>query len=440
MSHSVTAAALGLRLRHGFLAIPLTFAGLPIYMHAPDFYALEFNISLAVIGFVLLALRIFDAVQDPLIGVLSDRYFKQRRVITYIGGLLLAGGFWLLFNPHTFLWGQNYALMWLSMSVVICTTGFSMLSINLQATGGLWAVETQTRTLIAATREAMGLLGLLMAAVIPALLFNYFPRREAFYWLSIVYVPLLALGVWVFLRWLHQAPLLAPQRDNNVNIRDLFKSGWINRFLLIYTLSTFSAAIPGILVIFFVRDYLQLESYTGLFLILYFVSGVLVMPLWQKLAEMIGKNSAWAASMLLACAAFIGAFFLDPQALMAFSLVCIFSGMALGADLALPQAIMADQVALQPAAASRYCALMAFLSKAALALATGMVLPLVGLLGFQPGSLAHNDVLPYAYALIPCFIKAATACYLFYCARRYYFHQAAPLQQNNPDKAILRHI
>jgi glycoside/pentoside/hexuronide:cation symporter, GPH family len=423
MSQCVTASAnlsLVRRIRHGFLAIPLTFAGLPIYMHAPDFYALEFNISLATIGLVLLALRSFDAVQDPVIGALSDRYFNYRREIACVGGLLLAGGFWLLFNPHAQFSAQGYALIWLSMSVVICTTGFSILSINLQAAGALWPVAPQARTLIAATREALGLLGLLMAAVVPAVLFNYFPRREAFYWLSIGYVPLLALGLWVFLRWLQQTPLLAPECEGDLSLRALFNSPWINRFLLIYTLSTFAAAIPGILVIFFVRDYLQLESYTGLFLILYFVSGVLAMPLWQKLAGKIGKNSAWAVSMLLACSAFIGAFFLGAQALIAFSLVCIFSGMALGADLALPQAIMADQVALQPAAASRYCALMAFLSKAALALATGIVLPLVGLLGFAPGSLENNHVLPYAYALIPCCIKLACACFLLYCTRSFY--------------------
>ncbi|HMY40567.1 MAG TPA: MFS transporter, partial [Marinagarivorans sp.] len=63
------------RLRHGLLALPLTFAGLPIYIHAPDYYAVELGIPLATIGFLLLVLRIIDAVQDPLIGALSDRFY-----------------------------------------------------------------------------------------------------------------------------------------------------------------------------------------------------------------------------------------------------------------------------------------------------------------------------------------------------------------------------
>ncbi len=414
--------SLSLRLGHGLLAMPLAFAGLPIYVHAPDFYALEFSISLAAIGFLLLILRAVDAVQDPIIGALSDRYYLYRGQIVVWGALLLALGFGLLFHPPEFT-SQIAQLSWLALGVFICTTGFSVVSINMQAAGSLWPVARHERTAVASTREAMGLVGLLLAAMVPALLLNYWPRREALSGLTLLLMPLLMLGVWVFLRWLRQVKLLAPVRPETLGAlswRGLFTHPWINAFLIIYSCSALASAIPGILVLFYVRDFLQLESYTGLFLVLYFLSGVLAMPLWNRLAQVVSKTTAWLLSMLLACSAFSLAFFLAPQALLAFSLVCIFSGMALGADLALPQAIMADQVAEQPEAASRYCALMAFLSKAALALATGIVLPLVGWFGYQPGATAHNEVLPYAYALIPCCIKAACAGALFLASRRYY--------------------
>lgn len=60
-------------LTYGALAFPLSFAGLPIYLHAPDFYAVTLAQPLASLGLVLLALRLIDAFQDPLIGSLSDR-------------------------------------------------------------------------------------------------------------------------------------------------------------------------------------------------------------------------------------------------------------------------------------------------------------------------------------------------------------------------------
>ena len=54
--------------KYAFLALPLAFAGLPIYIHAPDYYTTNLGISLTAIGYILLILRAVDAVQDPIIG------------------------------------------------------------------------------------------------------------------------------------------------------------------------------------------------------------------------------------------------------------------------------------------------------------------------------------------------------------------------------------
>ena len=54
-------------IRYGFFALPLAFAGLPLYMHMPDLYAREFGLNLAVLGTVLLVIRLIDAVQDPVL-------------------------------------------------------------------------------------------------------------------------------------------------------------------------------------------------------------------------------------------------------------------------------------------------------------------------------------------------------------------------------------
>ena len=119
--------------------------------------------------------------------------------------------------------------------------------------------------------------------------------------------------------------------------------------------------------LFYVRDYLLLESYTGLFLLFVFFKWCIGYAAVAACDTHPLKPMVWLFSMVLACSVFSLAFMLPPQSLVAFSLVCVGSGMALGADLALPQAIMADHISAQPQAASRYFALMAFLSKAALA-------------------------------------------------------------------------
>ena len=84
---------------YGALALPLAFAGLPVYLHAPDFYATTHGISLATLGAVLLGLRFVDAVQDPLIGVYSDAFVARRKAIMLAGAFMLLTGFAGLFNP-----------------------------------------------------------------------------------------------------------------------------------------------------------------------------------------------------------------------------------------------------------------------------------------------------------------------------------------------------
>ena len=53
-------------------------AGLPIYIHAPKFYVDSYGVSLAALGVTLALLRLFDVVQDPVLGWLAEAGRKRR--------------------------------------------------------------------------------------------------------------------------------------------------------------------------------------------------------------------------------------------------------------------------------------------------------------------------------------------------------------------------
>ena len=402
-------------LQYSALALALACAGLPVYVHAPEFYASELGLPLAAIGFVLLALRAFDAVQDPLIGSYSDRWHQHRKAIMVGGIVLLALGFWLLFHP-----ASSYPLAWLALSVALCTTGFSVVSINFQAIGGLWQAEADERTRITTWREAVGLLGLLLASIAPTLLGS---DARAFHWLALLYLPLLAFCSWIFFRWLRRARLQSPSSAPTYGSLRHMLRGWNAAFFSIYLSNAVASSIPAVLVLFFINDRIVASELTGLFLLLYFLSGACTMPIWQRLAARLGKARAWLWSMVLAALTFSWAFSLGAGEALAYALVCVLSGLALGADLALPPAIIADRIAQQQEQhlASRYFAVLTFLSKAALALATGLALPALGYLGYQPSAVsdyAITDYLAYAYALVPSILKAGVAGALWWLLSR----------------------
>jgi Na+/melibiose symporter-like transporter len=393
------------------MAFPLAFAGLPIYLHAPDFYAVTLQQPVATLGAILLVLRLFDAVQDPFIGSLSDCFHHLRGAVLALGAIMLGAGFWMLFHPL-----EAAPLVWFAASVLICTTGFSIVTINYQTLGGLWKISASDRTPVTAAREGCGLAGLLVASVLPALLATLTGLETAFLYVTLGYLPLLAVSLWLLLRWMRSATLEAPQTDAPVmGWWALLRNRWRRLFFGLLFLNIFASAIPAVLVMFFIRDRLGAESYTGLFLLVYFLSGVISMPLWTRLARSFGKVRAWQVSLAVAIFTFCWAALLQEGDLIAYGLVCALSGLALGADLALPPAILADHIDedRRQGEASRLFAVMAFLSKSALALATGVALPLLGLFGYQPGidmTAELNFMLSVTYAALPCVLKLLALC------------------------------
>ncbi len=116
--------------------------------------------------------------------------------------------------------------------------------------------------------------------------------------------------------------------------------------------------------------------------------------------------------MVCACAAFVTVPFIGEGQFAAFAVVCLVTGMALGADLVLPPAIQADVVDYDElrfgrARAGLQFSLWGMSTKLALAAAVGFALPVLEASGFDPAAPteAARRALTVIYALVPVVIK-----------------------------------
>ena len=116
--------------------------------------------------------------------------------------------------------------------------------------------------------------------------------------------------------------------------------------------------------------------------------------------------------MLLAMLAFAGTSALSAGDLVGFALVCLATGVGLGADLALPAAIAAD-LGERHGRSGAYFGVWNFITKLNLALAAGLALPLLDLLGYRPGDAGGHAALVFAYALLPLGFKLLAATLLW---------------------------
>lgn len=399
-------------------ALPLAAAALPVYVHAPKFYS-GLGLDLALIGVLLLAVRGLDAISDPLLGLLADRVPQRwggRKTMLVAAVPAIAAGMYLLFHPP----GEVAGLaLWLALSLILVYLGLSAASISYFALGSAWSRDYAERTRITAARGAAALTGVLLAAALPEWLAQRYGTAAGLGLFSIVFAPVLfaAVAVTVLAGPRVAATVAAPAFHLRDVLRPLHNPRF-RRLAVIFLVNGVAAAIPATLVLFYVADVLQRPELTAVFLVLYFIAGAAGMPGWVRIAAHVGKARAWLLAMVLAVAAFIGAWFLGPGDVIPFGVVCVLSGLAFGADLALPASMLADVIDDDEGQGGRpdgaYFGLWHLLEKLALALAAGLALPLLQVLGYVPGVVAGaGSALPWVYALLPCVIKLAAAMMLW---------------------------
>jgi Na+/melibiose symporter-like transporter len=399
-------------LSYGALGLPLAFVALPLYVVLPNHYATTFGIPLAALGALLLGARLLDAVADPWIGQWIDGWFahSRRRVLAgaAVAAVVVAAGFHALFFPAV--QGTTALLAWCALALAVTYLSYSVLSVLHQAWGARLGGDPAQRSRIVSWREGLALAGVLVASVLPSL--------AGLAVSSAVFAATLAIGLWLLAR--APQPRIGAGAGHGTAAATFssmalpLRTPAFRRLLAIYLVNGVASAVPATLVLFFIRDRLQAPSYEPLFLASYFAAGALSMPLWVRAVARFGLARTWYAGMALAIVTFAWAVALGAGDVAGFVLVCVASGAALGADLAVPGALLAgvirraghgDQLE------GAYFGWWNFATKLNLALAAGVALPLLSVFGYQPGARdpAALSALTIAYCVLPCVLKALAA-------------------------------
>jgi len=447
--------------RYGLMGLPLAFVALPLYVLLPNHYARSFGVSLATLGAVLVAVRLFDAVIDPLLGRWADNLHQRRATAqapvmvlrwAALAALLLCTGFGLLFFPPLPLQANTTQVMlWLAATLLLTTTAFSALTILHQAWGARLGGDALYRSRVVAWREGLGLVGVIVASIAPVAL--GLPATVAL---------LVIASVAGWLAWRsgpvpvgvkgergvgpgpgssprpHPSPL--PEGEGRITGTAVAGSSaqsldagygaasvWLpwqrtrfRQLMAVFMVNGIASAIPATLLLFFVQDRLKAPpSAEPLFLGAYFVCAALSIPLWLKLVARFGLARTWLLGMVLSVLVFAFAARLGAGDVTEFVIVCALSGAALGTDLALPAALLAGVIQHhgdQQQSEGAYFGWWAFATKLNLALAAGVALPALGLLGYTPGTTDPQalQTLTFAYCLLPCALKTLAAALLYF--------------------------
>ncbi|MEM9425799.1 MAG: MFS transporter [Pseudomonadota bacterium] len=380
----------------------LAMAGLPIYIHAPDFYFTEFGLSLTAMAGVLGALRILDFAQDPALGWLSRRLSAVRGKAVLVAVVVMALAMFGLFAVTP----PIAPIAWFAITLALLFSAFSFLTISFYSEGVSKAkgLDGDGHIKLAGWRETGSLLGVCVAAVAPVALLTV--TESPFLLFTVAFAALCAVAAYAMRREWKGA-----DAQIEIGLKPILSDPMARRLLLIALLNATPVAVTSVLFVFFVESRLEAQDWEGALLLLFFLAAAGAAPVWSRLAQRYGPKPTLMFGMVLAIATFSWAATLGAGDIAAFAVICIFSGAALGADMTLLPALFASRMSeIAPEAAEGF-GLWSFVSKFSLAFAAIVLLPLLDAAGFTAGATNQPEealnALTLSYAVLPCGLKIA---------------------------------
>lgn len=378
-------------------AAVLAAAGLPIYIHAPKFYADQYGVGLGVLGAVLFGLRLLDVVQDPILGWLSEKLRAWRvQAVTIAIIVMIAAmiGLFAVTPPFT-------PLVWFALMLCLLFSAYSFLTITFYAEGVTKAEKLAGGHIrLAAWRETGGLLGVCVAAIAPVVLIG---TGHPFTGFAFGFAVAALLALLAMSRQWGQAG-----SPNAIGIRHVLSDVSARRLLLIALINAAPLAVTSTLFLFFVESRLNAPGWEGPLLILFFLAAAVSAPLWSRIAVWVGPKRTLLSGMGLAIISFAFAALLKDGDVLPFAIICVTSGAALGADMTLLPAIFAARMAKIAPSANAGFGLWSFATKFTLAFAAVILLPVLEVNGFRPGTTNPAQalaVLSGLYAIVPVVLK-----------------------------------
>ncbi len=381
-------------------ALPLSTLAVGMFIVLPTVYAETVGITMFQLSLIIPLTRVWDVITDPLIGWLSDRTrsrWGRRRPWVLLAWLPLSFAVYALYLPPVGA-SVTYLLVW---SFVFFTAGTALFMPYT-----VWGAELSgvyhERSRVFAFRHLFAALGTLLAAGLAWLARDTQTDTVgagALALIAWVGLALLPVTLLILFSTVREPPLparLPPRPSWQAGLRVMIQNRPFRRVLATYFVNGVANAFPATLFFFFVRHVIGQPDDTGLLLGAYFLTAIVGTPLWIRLSRRHGKHRTWCAGMLLAAIAFGFVPLLGSGDTGWLLIIVVVAGLTLGADLAMPGAMLADvvdedTVKTGQRRAGIYYALWAMVAKLALALGVGVTFPILSAAGFDPQISTNSD-------------------------------------------------
>ena len=302
------------------------------------YYTNEVGLEAGLAGLAVFLALAWDAVTDPLMGMISDRTrhrFGGRRGYLPIGGLLLAAGTIALFWPPEIA-GQAGKFAWFLGSFCFLNTGMTVLSVPYMAMAGEMTRDPHERAALFGWRFALANIGAMCAAILPLLFLREgegnaasMPQVSAIATAMVVLSALVSWRATKRVRFIQK-----PARPESI-LRAFtlpLRNPTFRPLLAAYVVATTGIGINATTFLFYYKYHLRLpEQQTQQVLAIFLLVFTLSILLWVRLARRFGKRRPLVFAATLLAFGNTALYLLAPIGSAGFWWVMIFGGVGLAA-------------------------------------------------------------------------------------------------------------
>ncbi len=341
---------LGLKLIYavGNLGFTLLISGIGFFLLI--FYTDVAHIPPALASTALLVGKVWDIVNDPLFGWVSDRTkspFGRRRVYLIYGALPLALVSFALWAVPRGL-SSTAAFLWVVLSYALFDTFFTITNVPFNSLTAELTRDYDERTSLMAVASVGAVIGYLLGAVLPPMITGGFEDTSTGYLvMGAVFGGIVGLSI-ALVAW----RVREPSRDTQVtaglpilaSIRATFTNKPFIMLLAAFAIVRLSFTLMQSSVPYYIQYYLGAPGRMSLILALLMVTVGVFIYFWKWISDRTSKSRAYAFGLLVMGVAALSTFFIQEGQLMFMNIAVIVIGFGLSSHWVAPYAMLPDVI------------------------------------------------------------------------------------------------
>lgn len=360
------------------------------------------GLSPGLAGTVLLIGKISDAINDPIIGVLSDRTKSRwgRRHSWMLFGSIPFGLFFFLqwIVPHFSADPDinQLALFWYYVIIaVLFNIAFTAVNLPYTALTPELTQDYNERTSLNSFRFAFSIGGSILALMIGLLISKFIENSSQQYFVIGLGCAILSIFPIYWCVW-GTKERYTSENPESIPILQQIKLALSNRPFLfvigIYMCSWLAFQLTASVIPYFVTSWMKQDSYFEVALLVQVVA-IIMLFVWSRVSERIGKRMVYFMGMSMWIIAQAGLFFLQPGQVVGLYLLSMMAGVGVATAYLIPWSMLPDVIELDELNTGKrregiFYAFMVLLQKLGLALGlflVGLALESTGFISSTPG-------------------------------------------------------